>query len=267
MIRERKIQRVNRQGVESLSDVVAIEAPLEITLKKEGEITGRKISITMRTPGQDVYLALGFLFTEGILDDFNQVISANELEENQIEVVVNDTVNIQQQQLDRNFYTTSSCGVCGKASIDAISTVSAFDIDSNEFRVKREVLYALPSTLLKHQETFNQTGGIHAAALFHPNGELHAYQEDVGRHNAMDKLIGEAWSKGEIPAQNFLLLLSGRASFELLQKAGMAGIPVVASVGAPSSLAIELAEDQGITLTGFLKSDRFNLYTRYERIQ
>ncbi|HEY9117670.1 MAG TPA: formate dehydrogenase accessory sulfurtransferase FdhD [Roseivirga sp.] len=267
MIKTKYIQRIDNTGRERVQDALTIEEPLEISIKKESEIESSKVSVTMRTPGQDGFLALGFLFTEGILDDFTDVVSISDFVENEVLVTVRDSASINISQVDRNFYTTSSCGVCGKASIDAIRTVSIFDIDNFALRVKKEVLYGLPNTLRRKQETFNQTGGIHAAALFDTEGQLLSYQEDVGRHNALDKLIGEAFSKGELPLEDKILLLSGRASFELLQKAGMAGIPLVASVGAPSSLAVELAEEQAITLVGFLKSDRFNCYNRHERIQ
>ncbi|KYG73402.1 formate dehydrogenase accessory protein FdhD [Roseivirga spongicola] len=266
MIQTRKIKRVD-SFTEVVEDSIAIEEPLEISMKKESEITTTKVSITMRTPGNDSDLALGFLFTEGILTDFNDVISVSEFVENEILITLKDSAQIEVGQIDRNFYTTSSCGVCGKASIDAIHTVSSFDIDNFDLTVKKEVLYELPASLQQYQTTFNQTGGIHAAALFTNEGALISYQEDVGRHNALDKLIGEAFTKGQLPLRNNILLLSGRGSFELLQKAGMAGIPIVACVGAPSSLAIDLAEEQAITLIGFLKKDRFNLYSRYERVQ
>ena len=267
MIKKKYIRRIGSNEADRVQDALAIEEPLEISIKRESEINATKVSVTMRTPGQDAFLALGFLFTEGILNDFTDVVSIGEFVENEVFITVRDTVQINDQQLDRNFYTTSSCGVCGKASIDAIRTVSSFDIDNFDLKVSKEVLYQLPETLINQQATFNETGGIHAAALFSNQGELISYQEDVGRHNALDKLIGEAFSKGELPLKNNILLLSGRASFELLQKAGMAGIPIVASVGAPSSLAVELAEEQGITLAGFLKRDRFNLYSRFERVQ
>jgi len=266
MIKRKHIRRIGWDADESIQDSLAIEEPLEISVKKESEIDTTKVSVTMRTPGQDGFLALGFLFTEGILNDFADVVSIGEFVENEVLITLKDTIEFNDSQLDRNFYTTSSCGVCGKASIDAIRTISSFDIDNFDLRVKKEVLYQLPQALLNHQTTFNETGGIHAAALFTNQGELISYQEDVGRHNALDKLIGEAFSQGELPLHDKILLLSGRASFELLQKAGMAGIPIVASVGAPSSLAVELAEEQGITLAGFLKKDRFNLYSRFERV-
>ncbi|NVJ47696.1 MAG: formate dehydrogenase accessory sulfurtransferase FdhD [Cytophagia bacterium] len=267
MIKRKDIKRIGQFENKLLEDALAIEEPLEISIKKESEIDSTKISVTMRTPGQDGFLALGFLFTEGILDKFSDVVSVGEFVENEVFITIKDRAKVNLSQIDRNFYTTSSCGVCGKSSIESIQTISSFDIDSYGLRIKKEVLFQLPEALLDHQLAFNETGGIHAAALFTNEGELISYHEDVGRHNALDKVIGEAFSKGELPMYDKVLLLSGRASFELIQKAGMAGIPVVASIGAPSSLAVELAEEQAMTLVGFLKSDRFNLYSRYERIQ
>lgn len=267
MIKRKHIKKVGQFDTQLLEDSLAIEEPLEISIKKESEIETTKVSVTMRTPGEDGFLALGFLFTEGILDKFTDVVSVGEFVENEVLITIRDRAKIDISQVDRNFYTTSSCGVCGKSSIESIKTISSFDIDSYGLRVKKEVLYQMPDTLRSQQTVFNETGGIHAAALFNNEGALISYQEDVGRHNALDKLIGEAFSKGELPAYDKILLLSGRASFELIQKAGMAGIPVVASVGAPSSLAVELAEEQAMTLVGFLKQDRLNLYSRYERIQ
>lgn len=267
MIEKRSIKRIYPTHGEQRHDEIAIEAPLEISIQKVSALQAQKISVTMRTPGQDDLLALGFLFTEGILSDFNQVISVNEMVENEIVIMVNDDTELNTTQVDRNFYTSSSCGVCGKSSIDAIKTVSAFKIQEYDLEVKASVLYHLQDQLRERQTTFNQTGGIHAAALFDSEGKLIDFQEDVGRHNAMDKLVGHSWKNGQLPAKEKMLLLSGRASFELIQKAAMAGIPIICSVGAPSSLAIDLAEEQGITLVGFLKSDRFNLYTHHERIR
>lgn len=267
MIDKRSIKRVYTTHGEPFEDEVAIEAPLEISIQKASALQAQKISVTMRTPGQDGLLALGFLFTEGILADFDQVISVNEMVENEIVIVVNDETELNTTQVDRNFYTSSSCGVCGKSSIDAIKTVSSFEIQTYDLTVRASLLYQLQDLLREQQTTFNRTGGIHAAALFDSKGSLTDFQEDVGRHNAMDKLVGNCWKNGQLPAKQHILLLSGRASFELIQKAAMAGIPIICSVGAPSSLAIDLAAEQGITLIGFLKSDRFNLYTHHERIR
>lgn len=260
------IHKVN-ETTEQVEDIVAIEAPLEIRIKRQSDLIGKSVAVTMRTPGNDEELALGFLFTEGILSDFNEVVEATEIEENVVEVIVQKEAAINLSQSDRNFYTTSSCGVCGKASIDAIQVDSSFSLFGDIPTVSKQVLFHLQDTLKKEQSAFEATGGIHAAALFDTNGNLLELREDVGRHNALDKLIGSAWQNGQIPMSNHVLLLSGRASFELVQKASMAGIPIIAAVGAPSSLAVELAEEHRHTLVGFLKSDRFNIYTGHERIE
>jgi FdhD protein len=167
---------------------------------------------------------------------------------------------------ERNFYTTSSCGVCGKASINSIKTVSTYSNSATENHVSSNLLYQLPAILQKHQKVFADTGGLHASALFTPDGQLLLVREDVGRHNALDKLIGSALSKNLLPLDQYILLLSGRISFELVQKAAMAGINIIAAVGAPSSLAVQLAQEFNITLVGFLRDQRFNIYTRPKRI-
>lgn len=264
---KRQIKRFENGTFSAKEDLVAIEAPLEIHLQKESEISGKSVAVTMRTPGNDAELVLGFLFTEGILSDFNSIVSTSQLDENIVTVLVKDDTAINLSQSDRNFYTTSSCGVCGKASIDAIKVSSIFKLAGFSPKVKPELLFGLQEKLLEQQSTFAETGGIHAAALFNIGGELELLKEDVGRHNALDKLIGNLWSQGMLPASNHILLLSGRASFELVQKATMAGIPVIVAVGAPSSLAIELAENNQHTLIGFLKKQRFNCYTGHERIE
>ncbi len=261
-----KIKKVFSDSLEEIDDAVAIEAPLEIRLRNESDLLGKSISVTMRTPGNDELLALGFLFTEGILSDYESVLAADITEENVIEVVVKDGTPIQLDKTDRNFYTTSSCGVCGKSSIDAIKVKSSFSIKETTSVVDRKTLFDLQQKIIAEQSAFTKTGGIHASALFDLSGNLIAIREDVGRHNAMDKLIGECWQKGLAPLNNYVLMLSGRASFELIQKATMAGIPIICSVGAPSSLAIELAQENNHTLVGFLKTDRFNIYCGHHRI-
>jgi FdhD protein len=262
------------EGIDT-SDALAIEEPLEIRLEY-GTINQRQvknISVTMRTPGNDAELARGFLFTEGIIKDIQDItgiehcfIACTENKENVIQVSLNADVEPHLQNTDRNFYTTSSCGVCGKGSINAIRTVSAFgeQIDSNT--INSEVLYQLPDILRRHQKVFEDTGGLHACALFKTSGELLLVREDVGRHNALDKLIGAAIKKKLLPLTENILMLSGRASFELVQKAAMAGINLIAAVGAPSSLAVQLAEEFNITLVGFLRGRRFNIYTAAHRI-
>ena len=254
-----------------VEDFVAIEEPLEISVNYSaaGESVTRNISVTMRTPGSDEFLACGFLFTEGIINSKTAIISAGPLnyDLNRINVRLQEGIIPHLQQAERNFYTTSSCGVCGKSSIDAIKTVSAFTHVKTKSAVSREVLCSLPEKLKQQQVIFKSTGGLHAAALFKTEGNFISLQEDVGRHNAVDKLIGEALQKGMLPLTEIILLLSGRASFELIQKATMAGVKMVAAIGAPSSLAVELATEAGITLVGFLKAGGFNIYTHPENVQ
>ncbi|MDB5143982.1 MAG: fdhD [Mucilaginibacter sp.] len=258
------------------TDALAIEEPLEIRLE-HGPIDERKVqnvSVTMRTPGNDAELALGFLFTEGIIkqqSDANLIehcfIACADDKENVIQVSLKEDIAPNLHNTERNFYTTSSCGVCGKASISAIRTVSTFNNSKHvENQIDADLLHQLPFILQKHQEVFADTGGLHASALFNAMGELLLVREDVGRHNALDKLIGAALNKNMLPLDQHILLLSGRASFELVQKATMAGINIIAAVGAPSSLAVQLAEEFNITLIGFLRNRRFNIYTQPQRI-
>lgn len=220
----------------------------------------------MRTPGNDKELATGFLFTEGIIasaqeiSDIQHTQTLPGVESNTLLVTLNASSQYDVSRLNRNFYTTSSCGVCGKASIDAIKTVSPFQSQKAGISVAANILLDLPNKLRSVQETFELTGGLHACALFDLEGNMMALREDVGRHNALDKLIGHLAQQELLPAVEHILLLSGRASFELLQKAAMAGIQIVCAVGAPSSLAVDTAEQFGITLVGFLKEDRFNIY-------
>jgi len=281
MVKERSvlqfpIVKVDEHGHLTALDALAIEEPLEIRLAfgSKQNRTVKNISVTMRTPGNDAELATGFLFTEGIIshrDDLSSVnhcfIACAENKENVIQVELNETFIPQLQHTDRNFYTTSSCGVCGKGSIAAIKTVSSFHPNSkDDCSISQELLLELPGRLRQHQAVFDATGGLHACALFLPNGELLLLREDVGRHNALDKLIGAALEKDWLPLNKTVLLLSGRASFELIQKAAMAGIAIIAAVGAPSSLAVELALEFGITLIGFLRQQRFNIYTNEHRV-
>jgi FdhD protein len=252
------------------ADLVATEEPLEIRMawKQDGETLNKNISVTMRTPGNDAALAAGFLFTEAIIKSALEIeaINTDAFNPNKITVILTDGTVPNIQQTERNFYTSSSCGVCGKASIDAIKTVSIFKDLKSSVSVSAETLYRLPALLRKQQETFEQTGGLHAAALFSPDASLTLLQEDVGRHNALDKLIGMALMQQLLPLAENILLLSGRASFELIQKATMAAIPIVAAVGAPSSLAVQLAQEAGITLVGFLRNNGCNIYSHPERI-
>ena len=256
-------------------DVLAIEEPLEIRMTYgplDNRIT-KNISVTMRTPGNDLELACGFLFTEGIIQSFSQIESIAHFNsllnpENIVVASIKPEVVFDLSKLDRNFYTTSSCGVCGKASINAVKTTGAQhqNTDTDGLKVNSELIHQLPDILRKKQDVFESTGGLHASALFDTSGNLMMLCEDVGRHNALDKLIGAALESGIVPLSQHILLLSGRASFELIQKAAMAGIQIVAAVGAPSSLAVEMAEDFNITLIGFLRNGRFNIYSGAQRL-
>jgi FdhD protein len=269
------IIKVNAALSAATSDALAIEEPLEIRLE-HGPADQRQvqnISVTMRTPGNDAELALGFLFTEGIISNETAIANINhcfiacaENKENVIQVSLNPTAIPNLRNTERNFYTTSSCGVCGKGSINAIRTVSSFDNYDDDNFINAETLYTLPHILYSRQDVFADTGGLHAAALFNTTGELLLVREDVGRHNAVDKLVGAALNKGWLPLRESVLMLSGRASFELVQKAAMAGISIIAAVGAPSTLAVQLAEEFNITLVGFLRDERFNIYSAPHRI-
>ena len=273
---ELNIIKVNVLSNSPTMDVLAIEEPLEIRIAYGLALnrTVRNVSVTMRTPGNDEELATGFLFTEGIIKqkkELNSVshcfIACAENKENIIQVELLESVTPELKNMERNFYTTSSCGVCGKGSIDAIKTVSSFSLnDAEKIIVTQDLLLKLPDLLREQQSVFDATGGLHACALFSQSGELIYLREDVGRHNALDKLIGAALNDDLLPLKHHILLLSGRASFELVQKAAMAGITIIAAVGAPSSLAVELAKEFGITLIGFLRQQRFNIYTQEQRI-
>jgi FdhD protein len=257
------------------SDVVAVEEPLEIRLMRDGLPeadenggTGRSISVTMRTPGHDAELALGFLHGEGLLRDSRDVVGTGHCGPtgNILRVTVRADLPLDLARLARNFYSTSSCGVCGKASIEAVAANAADRRITSPLIVREPVLRRLPDALRASQAGFAETGGMHAVGVFTPEGDLVASREDVGRHNAMDKLVGAALLAGELPWLQRVLLLSGRASFELLQKAMMAGAPVVAAIGAPSTLAVELAESAGITLVAFLRPGGCNVYTHPWRV-
>jgi FdhD protein len=241
--------------------------------RNDGSRAEEPVSVTMRTPGHDEDLAVGFLFTEGIIrarSDVQRVVARGQRAAdgliNVVRVELAPGVPVNFKRLERNFYMTSSCGVCGKASIDAVAVQGHYDIGAMDFRMSGKALGGLPEALKARQAVFEQTGGLHASGLFDAMGAVVALREDVGRHNALDKLVGQALMRGEVPLTNRGVIVSGRASFELMQKSKMAGVPLVAAVGAPSSLAVELAREFGITLVGFLKSDRFNVYTRPDRI-
>jgi FdhD protein len=280
------------RGLESglAEEAVAVEEPLEIQLV-HGAADARamkSISVTMRTPGDDFELAAGFLMTEGVvrdIDDVERVVYAPEgmvpkpeadeqsrgalpyqPGKNIVRVELATHVTVSMANLERNFYTTSSCGICGKASLLALQTVCPPRI-RNTFSIDADILYTLPAKLRESQSVFNRTGGLHGAGLFNAEGKLLAMREDVGRHNAVDKLFGAEFLADRTPLRHSLLLLSGRASFELLQKALMAGVSMVAAVGAPSSLAVQVAKDFDIVLVGFLRDDHFNIYHGAEHVQ
>lgn len=275
-IRQFAIDRVEAGDTSAVEDAIAVEEPLEIRLgfsRPEGGRGEQSISVTMRTPGNDEELAAGFLFTEGIIHDAADIASIGPCGPPAINGLINvvrvelaERVAVDLDRLERHFYTSSSCGVCGKSSLDAVSVQGRYDINEADFQLGADFLGALPAALRSQQAAFDATGGLHASGLFDSSGQIVQVREDVGRHNALDKLIGYALMQGMLPLSRFGVIVSGRASFELLQKAMMAGLPMLAAVGAPSSLAIELARRFEMTLAGFVKPGQFNLYARPDRI-
>ncbi len=267
-VSEKRIYKFSKNGQNTAVDTIVVEEPLEIRIRffQQQKWQVKSLAVTMRTPGDDEYLAIGFLFTEGVLANQNAIDAIKKIEDNILIVNLIKEVVVDFSSLERNFYATSSCGVCGKASIEKLEKISCFFPQKNLPKINHYTVLRLPQLLRNIQSVFDQTGGIHAAGLFAPTGELLTQAEDVGRHNAVDKLIGDCLQNGQIPLRNHILMLSGRVGFELVQKAMMAGIPIIAAVGAPSSLAIELAEETGMTLIGFLRNERFNVYCGVERI-
>ncbi len=270
-----QVCKVADQERSHFTDTLAVEEPLEIRLGFGPENARRRqsISITMRTPGQDQELACGFLLTEGIIQSAGQVIEVahlskwnNEADDNIIVVELDETAQVDLQRLERHFYTSSSCGVCGKSSIEAVRMTQHLSIPPTVPQFEAAIIHALPDRLRAKQSVFDHTGGLHAAALFDTSGEMHLLREDVGRHNAVDKLVGAALRKGMLPLNEYLIMVSGRASFELIQKSLMAGIPILAAVGAPSSLAVELADSSGMSVLGFVRDGQFNIYCHSERV-
>lgn len=271
------ISEIRDQSRQSRQDQVAVEEPLEIRLGYESPDgrTESSISVTMRTPGNDEELATGFLFTESIIRETTDIAfvkpcgppAPDSGNTNVVRVELEAGVEVDLDRLKRHFYTTSSCGVCGKTSIDALRVSAAKQPASDKTRFDRRILTALPDKLRAAQKIFDETGGLHAAAAFSTTGELVFVREDVGRHNAVDKVVGALLSRDMLPANDLGLLVSGRASFELVQKAVMAGMPLLAAISAPSSLAVDLAREFNMTLLGFLRGNTFNIYSAEERIR
>jgi FdhD protein len=265
----RPIVRITGTGRRSRPDALAVEEPLEL------RVGGRALAVTMRTPGHDVELAHGFLLTEGVIGDRADVLHARycgSVDEdgrntyNVLDLTLAPHVPAPDPTVERNFYTTSSCGVCGKASLDAVRLRTRFPPAADPVSVSPSVLATLPDALRARQRVFDRTGGLHAAGLFTATGTPLVVREDVGRHNAVDKVLGWAVLNGQVPAAATILMVSGRASFELVQKAVMAGVPVLAAVSAPSSLAADLADEAGLTLVGFVRGGSMNVYTGLERL-
>ncbi len=269
----RPARHLSNGSATSRPETLAVEEPLEI------RVNGTPITVTMRTPGSDFELAQGFLLTEGVIAQRDDVLTvrycrgasgsgagdgANTY--NVLDVTLAPTVPAPELDVTRNFYTTSSCGVCGKASLDAVRLISRHAPGDAPAQVAVDTLTAMPARLRAAQKVFASTGGLHAAALFDVDGTMLIAREDIGRHNAVDKVIGWALESGRIPLSTVVLVVSGRASFELTQKAVMAGIPVLAAVSAPSSLAVDLAGQSGVTLVAFLRSNSMNIYTRADRV-
>jgi FdhD protein len=269
-IATRTVLRVRDGAARPDEDALAVEEPLEIRLDLGHRV--QRLAITMRTPGHDADLAVGFLVGEGVLTAPDDIVETRPgardcglPDPNVVVVRLRDGLAFDAARLERHVYTTSSCGVCGKASLEAVRVIAGPGLPEGP-TLRPDVLCALPDTLRRHQAVFEQTGGLHAAALFDADGGLLRVREDVGRHNAVDKLVGSFWLDGcAVPPG--VLLVSGRASFELVQKALAAGIPALAAVGAPSSLAVDLAADHGLTLVGFLRDGRFNLYAGAGRVR
>lgn len=264
------VRRVAGQGPRDDADWVAVEEPLEIRVRMPGSPPeGESLVITMRTPGHDEDLACGFLFTEGLIGEPADVLKVSVAGKDAGNIVIVEVPGDLQERLRnlrRNFYTNSSCGICGKASLEALRARARLEVRGEDLRVSPAVLSGLPEALAARQPNFASTGGLHAAALFGADGAIRDVREDVGRHNAVDKLIGAALREGSLPFWDLGIIVSSRASFEIIEKARMAGCPLVVAVGAPSSLAIDAAWESGITLVGFLRDGRFNVYTVPSRV-
>ncbi|WP_031470407.1 formate dehydrogenase accessory sulfurtransferase FdhD [Sciscionella sediminilitoris] len=265
----RPVRMITADGQRRRPDALAAEEPMEL------RVGGSSLTVTMRTPGDDVELAHGFLLGEGVISAREDVASARYCAGtdedghntyNVLDVRLAEGVALPVQGLERNFTTTSSCGVCGKAALESVRTTSRYPPAADPLRVSPAVLATLPDKLRAAQKVFAATGGVHAAGLFTADGELLVAREDIGRHNAVDKVLGWALMAERVPARGCVLMVSSRASFELVQKAAMAGVPMLAAVSAPSSLAVELAAEQGITVLGFVRGNHMNVYTHGERV-
>lgn len=275
-VRTFKVLRVTSATACEEDDLVASEEPLGIELGYSSDAgrETRELAVTMRTPGNDLELVLGFLFTEGVIRAMEEVTSIRHCENgldpknagNIVKVELNEGVRLAPHLFQRHSFISSSCGVCGKASIEAVRSHCTLPACSAGLLVSASALFALGDSVFKQQRVFGVTGGLHAAALFDAQGKLLLLREDIGRHNAVDKIVGISLSEGVVPLERHILFLSGRACFELIQKAAIAGIRVVCAVGAPSSLAVECAREFGMTLVGFLRGERFNVYSGADRI-
>ena len=271
-----KVIKLKNNNTEEIKDSVSIEEPLEMILKfkKSGKWQTENISITMRTPGNDEDLIAGFLYNEKIVDNIEQIKKIEKKGEivgdynlqNKIEATINDIKNIDIGKLKRNFLTNSSCGVCGKTSLDSLEIIKSNKLDLSFPKINKKVILNSPKLLINEQSEFSKTGGIHASALIDKSGKVIATREDVGRHNALDKLIGHVQKNKLIDNHSQFITCSGRLNFELIQKGLMSNIGIMAGVGAPTSLAVDLAKRFGMTLLGFVKKESFNIYTNKERI-
>jgi FdhD protein len=266
----RRVLRIRDGAFSHRPDTLAAEEPMEI------RVGGRPLTVTMRTPGDDFDLAVGFLVSEGVVHDAGDVAGVRYCAGatadggntyNVVDVQLAPGVPAPDASLERNFYTTSSCGLCGKASLDAVRTSAAWSVAEDPLVIGADTLATFPDALRAAQRVFDTTGGLHAAGLFTADGAMQCLREDVGRHNAVDKVVGQAVCSGLLPLRETVLMVSGRASFELVQKAVMAGIPMLAAVSAPSSLAVDLAAESGLTLVGFLRGSSMNVYTGTERLK
>ncbi len=270
-----RLHKVNEAGARVRQDRVVVEEPLEIRLEygPTADRASKSVSVTMRTPGHDFELAAGFLFGEGILPgpaDVQEITycqDAGPQEYNVVSVRLSPGIEPGLERLERNFYTTSSCGVCGKASLEAVEVMGCEPVQAGHPVLDPELIHALPDRLREAQGVFERTGGLHAAGLFDPTGTLQVAREDVGRHNAVDKVVGRCFMDRQLPAGHGVLVVSGRVSFEIVQKAVAAGIGVLVAVGAPSSLAIDLAKRFNVTLVGFTRDGSYNVYAGADRLQ